>query len=361
MNILDYVRWRGDVPFEVSPLNSVDALILSSLCYIDFGGLVGNRFFRKSISLKNLAVSFFSSKDISRRTNLGQLINPLTIDLLKIASSSIRFGNLSVSSYSEKTNLSLEEQFAAVTFTYKRKWNFVAFRGTDDTIVGWKEDFNLGYLATVPSQQDALIYLENAMNALAGKFYVAGHSKGGNLSLFSAVNIEENLQKRIAGVFDFDGPGFKKEFFKTKGYMNICKKVIFHVPEFSVVGMLFHHDDAKVVRSDERGLNQHDPLSWQVDVTDFEFAETTTDASKFIERTVNQWFESMKREECELLVETLFSVLKDSSFLTNTEISENKFEAVLNMVKSVRRIDKETVSNVKELVKDLIKTGIKQF
>ena len=188
-DILEYITWRGDLDFELVPLNEVDALILCQLSYLDFGGSVGDGF-SAGVTVREAADRFFAAEDSSRRSDVGALINFKTVELLKAAGKSVRFGSLLMCGYGAQTDEVEELQFAAVTFVCGKlrrpRWSFVAYRGTDDTIVGWKEDFNLGYKDTVPAQRSAAAYLAGAARNLKGALYAGGHSKGGNLALFAA-------------------------------------------------------------------------------------------------------------------------------------------------------------------------------
>ena len=150
-NIIDYIAWRGDLPFSVVPFNDIDSLILCQISYLDFSGIV-NENFKNCVTLKDAAERFRNAKDFSKRRKVGAMINSLTADLLFAAAASRRFGNVKVCGYTTRFDPKKEEQFSAMTFLTGDKYAFVAFRGTDDTIIGWKEDFNMGVLKTVPKR-----------------------------------------------------------------------------------------------------------------------------------------------------------------------------------------------------------------
>ena len=212
MDLIDYLEWRGDLPFSKSAFCDVDALILCQLSYLDFDGLLSADFSKKT-SVKDLWAAFKSSPDFKKRCDLGALISQRTVRLLELCAASARFGKLFMSGYVSKIDLQNEEQFSAVAFFEKpRSANpFVAFRGTDDTIVGWKEDFNLAIEESVPAQRDALAYLEGAAKKTRGKILVGGHSKGGNLAVYSSAFVAPKVQRRLERVYNFDGPGFRRE------------------------------------------------------------------------------------------------------------------------------------------------------
>ena len=251
--MIDYIEWRGDIGFDVSPLCEIDALILCQISYLNFQTLVDSEFTKKGLPLSRLSELFFSSPDFETRKDVGALINAKTVNLLRVAGESKRFSALKVCGYVDKIDLNSEEQFSAITFVSPFGWNFVAFRGTDDTIVGWKEDFNLGYMDTVPAQEDALRYFEKATASLKGSFYVGGHSKGGNLALYAASYAQQSSKKHLLAVFNNDGPGFKESFFESEAFKSIKNIQHTYVPELSIVGMLFAHADGYItVKSDQK-------------------------------------------------------------------------------------------------------------
>ncbi len=365
-NILDYVKWRGDLDFKAVPLNPVDALIMCQLSYMNFDSIIPSvheKKRRNRITLREACSRFVSSPDFKSRSDVGALINPLSVELLKAAGESRRFGSLFVGGFVNKIDEASDEQFAAVTFSYGAKWNFIAYRGTDDTIVGWKEDFNLGYMESVPAQKDALAYLQDAAACLKGRLYVGGHSKGGNLAIYAASKAERKTQQRIAQVFNNDGPGFSERFFKAQGYLALSSRVLTFVPRLSVVGMLFSNDGTIVTvqNSEKNMIMQHDPFSWQVEALGFVQCEGLGQESKFIGKTVNEWFCSISTEEKKLFVETVFSVLEGSNAKTNTELSRNWFESIVNMKKSVDCLSKDARDNLWKNVQLLIKIVVDEL
>ena len=206
-NMLDYVFWRGDLTFENVPFNEIDALILCQITYLNFDNIISRDFTEKAISLKDLNTVLSRSENLEKIKNVGAMINMDSWNLFTKAALSVRFGSLKAWGFVNKIDREKEEQFAAVTYTYsgdkknKNKFNCIVFRGTDDTIVGWKEDFNLGYMETVPAQNDALSYVKEVCSKVKGPIKIAGHSKGGNLAIYSSTFSEEKIQKRIQDIY----------------------------------------------------------------------------------------------------------------------------------------------------------------
>ena len=341
-DFFDYLHWRGDLTFSESPFNDVDALIFSQLVYLNFDGLVSEKFSEK-IKLSSLSKKFQNSTDFETRKNLGMLINPKTIDLLFACASSDRFGIVELSAYFNKYSLKSEEQFCAVTFSFDGM-NFVSFRGTDDTIVGWKEDFNLAFLEKVPAQEDALFYLKKIIPETEpqSKVFVGGHSKGGNLAIYAAAKLSPQEKGRLAFVYNFDGPGFLTETLFSEEFKSIEKNVKSVYPQFSVIGMLFHHfSKYTVAKSNEKLLFQHDPFSWGLEPKNFDALKSLDIDSRRFHKIFNNWFEKLPEKDRIELVETVFDVIESSEAESLSEISENWKESLVKIVKAISNLKKD--------------------
>ena len=208
-DFFDYLNWRGDLSFELSPFNKIDALLLAHLTYCIFDGVISEKFTERK-SFTQVAKDFSKTPDYEERINIGFLINKRTTELMFKAAESERFRNVELCGFRNIYNEEKVEQFAAVTFIVEGK-PVIALRGTDDTIVGWKEDFNIAWLEQIPAQKDALEYFEEACKSLDGDVILVGHSKGGNLVINTAVNCDSKLQKRVKAIYNFDGPGFNEK------------------------------------------------------------------------------------------------------------------------------------------------------
>lgn len=361
-NIMDYITWRGDISFEMDPLNEVDALILSQLSYNHFHGIVDTSFCQKGKSLRTVAADFNLSSDYESRKDVGPGVNPLTVDLLMAASESKRFGCLTLSGHLTKFDKESQEQFSAITFSYKNKWNFAAFRGTDGTIVGWKEDFNMAYMKTIPSQTEARVYLENACKSLKGTLIAGGHSKGGNLAVYASVSSSDNTKKRLTCVYNNDGPGFSEDFFNSEEYNKIKSIQKTYVPEFSIVGMLFDQAENYItVQSDNRGLMQHDPFSWHVLGKHFIERQDINEQSRFIHKTVTEWIKGLSVEQKKIFIETTFSLIKDSTAVRNDELVENWGENLILVLKALKGIDSQTKDVILKTINLLFKYAKENF
>ena len=322
--ILDYIKMRGDLTFAQSGFNSVDALILSQIAYNNIDGLVSSDF-KQKITLEELAERFTATKDYENRCNMGAMINPLTPKLLESAAKSRRFGKIKVSGFINKIDEAALEQFSAITYQLESERYVVALRGTDDTIAGWYEDFNLGYMDEVPAQKDTREYVQAAMESLKGRFIITGHSKGGNLSVKGGMSVPKKSLGRLEAVYNFDGPGFFAPVYERPEFLQIKDRVFAYFPEFCVVGMMFEHTNQyKIVACSAEGILQHDPFTWNVAGPCFETAPAFDEASEIFYSSFNAWAARLSPQERKKFIDTLFDVFYASGAKTNYEIDQNK-------------------------------------
>lgn len=341
-DLFDYLKWRGDLSFTVSDFNEIDALILCQLAYIDFSDIISSEV-KTQKSLKQVAEEFSTHKNLTEKSDLGLIINPKTIDLLYKTANSQRFSDILICGYESIYNLQIEEQFSAITFLIDKEKVFVAFRGTDDTIVGWKEDFNLAFKEVVPAQNESLSYLENVIDYFSNKkILVGGHSKGGNLAIYSAAHLNKKYQKKILFVYNFDGPGFLQDSLLLPNFAEILKRTKTFYPKGSIIGMLFHHqDDFFVVESDGFFVMQHDPFTWKLEGPKFQFCPELEKSSIFFHKTFNEWFINLEKSKREEFVETLFNALESTKASTNSELAANWLKNSGKIIKSFSDLDPE--------------------
>ena len=362
-DFFEYLDWRGDLTFDVDPFNKIDALLFSQISYAILDGVVSKSFYEKK-PLAQVTKDFSDLPDSEERINIGFLINDRTTELMMRAAETARFRNVQVCGFRNIYNEENVEQFAAVTFIAGGK-TVITFRGTDDTIVGWKEDFNIAWLPQIPAQKDALEYFKDAAQALDGDFIFAGHSKGGNLVINTAVNCGKTLQKRVSEVYNFDGPGFAPAFFESSEYKAVEKKIHSFYPGFSVVGMIFHHPkEFEIVKSDGFAFWQHDAMNWQIMGSSFINEADFTDESRLFYKAFNQWIDKLNTEQKKRFVETMFFVLEASGAKTNNEIEKDALKATAKMVAAYADMDKgrrKELKNILSMFKDVITDDIPIF
>lgn len=303
-NIFDYLKWRGDLTFAQDPPNAVDALIFSGLSYIRFGGAVEAQP-EIPVSLKEAAEQFFVLEDYENRSRVRK-----DLDLLHAAIQTSRFGNAQICMYRDLLIPEQETQFAAMTFLLDDGSMFLAFRGTDNTLVGWKEDFNMTFQQTIPAQRLAVQYTRDVALEHLRPMHLGGHSKGGNLAVFAAARSSPMIQQKILQVYNHDGPGFTQYLMGDPGYVAMVPKIGTYIPQSSVIGMLLEHEEPyTVIRSKSVGLLQHDLYTWDVMGKSFLAVEEITEGSQFADATIKTWFASMTNEERGQLVDVMYALL----------------------------------------------------
>lgn len=362
-NLLDYVKWRGDIDFKTSPFNDADALILCQLSYLNYDEILTGDF-KNKLTFAEIWEKFSSDPDFAVRSDTGALISKDSVKLLEQVSRTKRFENIRACYYVNKLDTENEEQFSAMCFfeTKSLKYPFVAFRGTDDTIVGWKEDFNMACENVVPAQKDALEYLRQVGQNTTGSIIIGGHSKGGNLAVYSAAFIDAKIKKRISRVYNLDGPGFRKEVLESQEMKEIIPFLHSVYPKLSIVGMLFNHaGNYSVVESNAEGLMQHEPFSWYLAPDGFEKLPGFDPATEYFHRTFNDWLDGLTREKRELFVETLFNVIQSTEAKTNSEIESNWLVSAARILKALYNIDEETKSEILKIVELLFKSATRNI
>ena len=354
-NLMDYLTMRGDLTFSQSDFNSVDALILSQIAYNNIEGLVSPEFNQK-ITLAELSKKFVATKNFEERCNMGAMINPLTPELLRAAAKSRRFSNVKVCGFINKIDEKAIEQFSALTYQLDKDHFVVALRGTDDTIVGWYEDFNLGYMPEVPAQKDTREYIIRAMAALKGHLIITGHSKGGNLSVFGGMSVPKKSLGRLDAVYNFDGPGFYAPVYERPEFQQIKHRVFAYFPEFCVVGMMFEHvNQYKIVACSADGILQHDPFTWNVMGPEFETAQAFDEASEIFYSSFNAWANKMTGEDRKKFIDSFFSVIYASGAKTNYEIDQNKIVCGGKMLARLAELSEPERKAFKRAIKVFIK------
>ena len=303
-NIFDYLKWRGDLTFTQDPPNGVDALVFSTLAYISHGGRAAEKPLTP-ILLRDAAEDYFALEDHEERARMK-----MDVELLHAAAQTTRFGFTRLFMYRDQFVPEQETQFSAVTFLLDDGSAFLAFRGTDNSLVGWKEDFNMSFQQTVPAQRLAVQYTREVAAEYIAPLRLGGHSKGGNLAVFAAARSSPMVQKRILEVYNNDGPGFTDYMMGDPGYIAMVPRIKTYIPQSSVIGMLLEHEEPyTVIRSKSVGLLQHDSYSWEVMGREFIPVKEITSDSQFLDATIKTWFAQMTNQERNQLVDVMFGLL----------------------------------------------------
>ncbi len=358
-NMYDYLEWRGDLSFRTAGFNEVDNLLLAQLAYVDFGDIVPGKDSDADVTLKDASESFWSvhnEDDILARVSMTKYA-PF---LMRRMAETKRFRNVKLSHYVNDISNEEQSQFSVVCAALPDQSIYVAFSGTDNTIIGWRENFNMGYLSETPGQIKAVEYLNRVAEMTTNKLRLGGHSKGGNLSVYAAVKCKQEIQERIIAVYSNDGPGFKREMIESEAYQRMLPKIKTILPESSIVGMLLEHEENyEVVRSSESGIQQHDAMSWEVSGTSFVYVEHIAEQSVLWDETMKAWLAKLSEEERKEIVATIFNVIDEADIRTIDDFYRSKWKVVQDLMKAKSKLPEETMQIFSKALKLLWSEGNK--
>lgn len=350
MNIIDYLKWRGDLSLKASPFNEVDNLIISQMAYTGF-----DEYFKlkDSYTISELSNLFFNDHT-DEEIMASKSFVKLAPFVLREMANSIRFKDCIVHDFVSTIDEKTFEQFCCFQVDLSDHTTYVAFRGTDDTIVGWHEDFCMSF-EIVPAQVAAKEYIQKL--SPYRKYRIGGHSKGGALALYAGLNAPRK-GKNIINIYSNDGPGLNRKYLskeELEGYENIKNKIIKIVPEFDFFGVLFSKDYiTKVVKSDAVMLLQHSAMSWLVEGT--KFVETTlSEESKMIEVNYREFLDNANEEECKAFTEEIFDVLRDNNVDTVSEFIEGGLPLFVKTLYEISNMNKKSKAFAKSIFDAFIK------
>lgn len=353
---LTYVRERMDT-FLDCPLCAIDSLVFSWLAYAHLGEDQVNACLPEGIALHEM----LRAEEFDNM--FGSTWDPEgSRDLLFAVCASPRFRDARLTEFRFKTARSAEEQFAAMTFILSDGSSYVAFRGTDSTIVGWKEDFNMTFLNPVPAQEEARAYLEYVASVTAGPLYVGGHSKGGNLAVYAVATCNKSCRERVVRVFSHDGPGFHREFCASDAYRNILPIMVKTVPKSSMIGaVLSEGPDCHpiIVESGGFSLFQHNPFLWEVDVESATFVEADgfTASSRYFDSTLDAWMDKYSLAERARFVDALFDVIRVTGAKRFSDIMADRKTNVLLMLEAVEGLDPDLQQFIRDVLRSFARTA----
>ena len=330
-NMLDYLVWRGDIPLSVVPWGGVDGLICAQFSYLDFHGGQDT----KGWTLEELnridALQEGTSNSFAGRKAVFQ----------KMAESA-RFSETRMHHAIALTDPEIEMQFSAMCLDLPDGTTCVAFRGTDNTIVGWREDFNMAYQTRVPAQEAATLYLTRAAGLSDRPLRIVGHSKGGNLAVYASACVSKKIQKRIESIWSYDGPGMNREMSQTEGFGRIRERIHSYVPQTSIIGMLMdYYEPYTVVYSTASGISQHDPMTWQIYGPQFVTLPNVDQTAKVTRDTLHNWLQNSTPEQRADFVDVLFQLVDTTKATRMSDLTGEKFRNLLTMVGNRKEVNPE--------------------
>ncbi len=343
--LTDYLAWRGDLTFASAPMCEVDNLIFSLLSYVDFDGIVPPPGMGR-ITIREAAKEYFFVRDPAIVRPLGLIVPSDILALFRRLADTPRYRSLELCSYVSEICEEREMQFAAIAIRLPQVGGgeglFAAFRGTDDTIVGWREDFNLSFMDEVPSQRKAAEYLDALDLPPDTALWVGGHSKGGNLAVWGAVHAGERVRQNLRRVWSNDGPGFSESMIRSEAYRTLSDRISILLPDDSLVGLLLEHDEAyDIVRSTGRGLIQHDALTWEVQGDRILRMDSLTRRARRTDTVVRDRIAAMTGGERATFVRLLFTVLESTGAKTLTDLHKAGLRTVLGFLRTVASLSRE--------------------
>lgn len=335
-NLLTYVNWRHDLSFAADPLNEVDCLLFSILSYVHYENIQPE--FPKGWSLTFHELASYLAPEPVPPTDIQYVARRALPELYPLLGQSIRYGNVKAHAFVDRLDSVNYTQFSAITFEYLPGHFFVSFRGTDETLAGWREDMQMSYHEEVPAQRSAARYLNLLMNVHdQGSFIIGGHSKGGNLALYAATTADPLHQQRITAIYNFDGPGLNRRLITCPAYCQIQARVRTIVPKSSMIGILLEQaSDYEVVDSSEVGILQHDPLTWLVKGTTFVREEKLRSSSLELKNAMRDFLDTQTPEEREEFFTNLFDMIESSGAKTVNDLFNNRRVMFLFSVKLLR-------------------------
>ncbi len=356
-NIIDYVKWRGDLSIANSEFNEIDSLILNRFSYFPLDSLIKEE---EVVSIKELSKRF----EKQDKENLKILWED-DAELFPKIGASRRFGEMLAVENVTRTEKKMEEQFSAVTIILPDNTIYISFRGTDNTLIGWKEDFNMSFKSHIKSQVDAKNYLENIAKKYPDKkIRIGGHSKGGNLAVYASIFANSETKSRIIKVYNNDGPGFHEDITSTEEYKSAIKKVITYIPQDSIFGMLLNHGEKFIiVQSIQKGMMEHDVYSWQVIGKNFIVLKEVTNGSKFINKTIKNWLNNLDLHTREQVVEIVFEIINSTEATTLADLKLSLMKNAKTILSAYSRIgneDKKMIMTTITAFLTILKENVKE-
>lgn len=309
-HLIDYLEKVENLTFDQEPLNILDKVCINEIGYLTYEKWLTASDLKKSINLHDFAEGKELNPDYSF------MVTKERVELAEAMVRSRRFASLSLSNYRSVLDMEVEKQFAAMIFSLPElDYHQLVFRGTDDSVIGWKEDFQLTYSREIPAHRSAMTFLEEHLPNLSGCITVSGHSKGGNLALYSAVQSSTALREKISELLLLDSPGLMKSLLEKPSYQELKAKMTVIRPQDSVVGVMLYWDrPAQLVAAEGIGFAQHNALTWEVDLTtnDFVHVDQPTDLSQRLEETFQEWIETLPNQELKQVFDLVFDTILDS-------------------------------------------------
>ena len=356
--IFDYLDYVAYDSIYDRPFKELDVLALTELTYLPFDRIVPQG------DTTNIEVRLSDAVELVDRTT-DFIVTDQHLQLVDVLATSKRFKNVKLLNYVDEYDPDVQKQFAAMTYRLTMDVYLVVFRGTDDTLIGWKEDFHMTYMDHVPSQKRAASYLQHVMKEFPkGRFMVAGHSKGGNLAAYACSYLPDHLIERVDAIYCYDAPGLNKAIIETEGYQRIAHLVHRFVPQGSIVGMMLEVPvPATIVKSRAfGGFAQHDAFTWMVEKDGFVTLDQTSPDSQQTDETLKQWVRETSADERKKFFDTFFGIFLDAGITSINDLMNLKnFSKIKDIFQNTQDLDPTEREMLERLAKQLIDTRVQAW
>lgn len=350
-HLIDYLEKVENLTFDQEPLNILDKVCINEIGYLTYEKWLTASDLKKPINLHDFAEGKELNPDYSF------MVTKERVELAEAIVRSKRFAGLHLSNYRSVLDKEVEKQFAAMIFSLPElDYHQLVFRGTDDSVIGWKEDFQLTYSREIPAHRSAMTFLEDHLPNLSGHITVSGHSKGGNLALYSAVQSSTSLREKIAELLLLDSPGLMKSLLEKPSYQELKARMTVIRPQDSVVGVMLYWDrPAQLVAAEGIGFAQHNALSWEVDLAanDFAYEDQPTELSQRLEETFQEWIETLPKQQLKQVCDLVFDTILDSGIESLDDIGIQALPQIGQML--------QEFGNLSDKQKKVLQDGFNQL
>lgn len=341
-NLFNYIEKYGDTTFKEKEFNEIDNIIFSTLSYLNYSNTSINK---NKNTLEVIGKEYLKKNKYKQVKKIGTA-QKAGYKLLNIIITKERYKNIILSNYIYNTNKDM--QFSAITFNISKRLKYICFEGTDEKISGWKEDCEMSCIFPVPSQIEAVNYVNRNIHVLGPNVIIGGHSKGGNLALVSSMFIDSYKRFKIKKIYNNDGPGLRNKEFNTKIFDKIKDKYIHIIPESSVVGVLLNNENNKVIKSSKNNFLSHDMTTWEIKDDKF-ISSTLSLKSRKIEKNILSWVNVNDDEKINMVINNLFKIIEDYNIEDTLKLK--KLKNLIKVTSKIKHMDKESKRLISELVK----------
>ena len=360
-NIIEYLHQLGHLTLEEEPFNIVDNVVLACGAYTEIEKVLPgimqnhNSLSYEEIPVTEICEAYFachSREELEESKSLAR-VAPFVFEAM---ANSRRFGKTTIRNLVSRTSVEEETQFTAMEYCLEDGTSYIAFRGTDDTIVGWKESFNMT-CQRIPSEEAALEYVNSVCRQEDRSYRIGGHSKGGHLAVYSSALCHKDVQDRIIAIYNNEGPGFSQAFLNEPGYKQIRERICRIIPEGSVIGMLLDNDvEPIIVKSLVKGLVQHDGTTWQTEGGDFVRTEELTRTARNIKSAFTQWLPDITLKNRDNMIDDIFGIVEITG--TFQEMTEELKSNLRGTIRDLRNLDGYTKDQLNRFVLVLTRTTL---